>query len=737
MLNKIKHMTIYQIVITLLIVGFLVFTVFNLSSHLLLRKSFFELIDSVVYYGQSMFSKEVIPTDNVSVLTFDETIIKSLLPIDFEVFGYRFISMFQIMANPHFLEVSWSDFVKWLGNASNILLLLSMPVFMIIFIYYNFAVFKKVTNSTPTQISKPLATFFWFQENIFKHIKSFFKNLWREFCSSKIFVFSFIILALYNINMFSFFLTLLAWYFYFVFSVDLISLWVLVCKFIISISPLLRPVFIPFWVVGIIVLIEWIKISVAFRKLEDFYDKNDNFVSELGIITGIYGPPGTGKNLLEIAIATQKEVLLRKQAFSGMMEIRSEFPDFPFRFLEQDVEKVKRDTVCVNKIQVEYYFRKLFSNQEFIYSYNLKKNKTTHYDKLKVANIKDELLDYAQLYYIYISSLAASTYALRYDVGVKIGHALPEIKYDFFHRDFRNDKDSQISKIFDMNLIRLGEQLDGKSGDVFVPSEDKTATLADFGVLTLSEFGKDRGNRFTNQSRKDNKVKPQNDGTANCLGILRHLVTVRYKQYGFIIWDEQKLSAFSGLEAAMAENNIFLGKQNRKTKLTLPLWFVEGTILEWCQDKFNGAYEKYIYLRNDKTLFSYAVSHLSAFFNNLTRNINNTFGYRKLALSLSGVNVNGAQEKSGEESFFLMNKIVFSNRYRTDCYKGFFDTLKKQAKVGINEMSSFDGVTATIEELIRTNGFFATELSMALIEKVTQNIEVKKKKGVKKEKDMT
>lgn len=354
-------------------------------------------------------------------------------------------------------------------------------------------------------------------------------------------------------------------------------------------------------------------------------------------------------------------------------------------------------------------------------------NKKEHYDKLKVAPIIDELVDYAQLYYIFLSSLAASTYSLRYDIGVKPGHAFPELKYDFFHRDIRNDDKSQYAKIFDLNLIRLGEQLDSKSGEYFNPSKDRNITFVDSGIFTLSEFGKDRGNRYTNQARKENVVKPSNDGTANCLGVLRHLSTVRFKQYAFIVWDEQKLSAFSGLEAAMAETNIFIAKQKKKTKITLPLWFIEGTILEWCQDKFNGAYEKYIYLRNDKTLFSYAVSHLSAFFNNLTRNINNTFGYRKLALSLSGVNVNGAQEKSGEESFFLMNKIVFSNRYRTDCYKGFFDTLKKQAKVGINEMSSFDGVTATIEELIRTNGFFATELSQALIEKVTMNIEVKKK----------
>ena len=150
------------------------------------------------------------------------------------------------------------------------------------------------------------------------------------------------------------------------------------------------------------------------------YLRNDEFVEDLGIITGIYGVPGAGKNLLEVGIATQKERLLRLQAFNLMMEIRSEFPDFPFRYLELDVEELKLSDEVVNKIQVEYYFRKEFEGKTEIYGYDLRENKYEHYDKLKVANIIDELIDYAQLYYIYISSLAASTYSLRYDRGVEL-----------------------------------------------------------------------------------------------------------------------------------------------------------------------------------------------------------------------------------------------------------------------------------------------------------------------------
>lgn len=728
LLDRIKHINAFQIILIVLMLGLIVFTIFNFSSHRLFGKSFIEFIDSVVYYFRSMFSEEQISSEGVSVLAFDEGIARSVLPIDIEVFGYRFLSTFEIMVNPAFIKTSWSSFLIWLGKAANVVLLLAMPVFIIILCYYNFVIFKNKLNSEPSQMSKPLKVFLWMQNKIYYPVKYFFVRLWMEFKGSKVFFFGFIILALYNINIFSFILTFFAWYLYFVFSVDFISLWILLCKFLICISPLLYPFFWPFWILGVLILIEYLKIKRAYSKLQDMYDKNDDFVEQLGIITGIYGPPGAGKNTLEVGIATQKERLLRLQAFNQIMEIRSEFPDFPFRYLEMIVEDLKVNNEIVNKIQIEFYFRDFFKDKDEIFGYSLECNKTEHYDDLSVANIIDELIDYAQLYYIYISSLAASTYSLRYDKGIMLSHAFPGLRYDFFHRDFRNDHESERAKIFDLNLIRLNNQLDNtnKENDgVFTPNKGKNITLFDFGLLTLSEFGKDRGNRYSNQSRKDLKVKPSNDGTSNCLGVLRHLTTVRHKQYGFIVWDDQKLSSFSGIEAAMAETNIFISKQNKNMKISLPLWFIEGVLLEWFSSRYNKLYQKYIHMRSDQTLFSYLVSHISSFFNNLCRNMLNTFGYRKIDLSLSGVNVNGAQEKRGEDSFYLFNKIVFSDRYQTDCYKGFFDNLKRQAKGGINQFDSFSGKVATIQELVKTNGYFSTELAQSIVAYIEQNIEAK------------
>lgn len=719
---KIKESaTIYDIVVITLIVGALVATGFNIASHQLLAKSFMEFIDSSVFYGKSIFSTKTIPNDNVSFLEYNPEIIKIVLPIDIEAFWIQFLTFFEMLVNKNHIKYSFNEFGYILNRVSVLILLIAVPLVLLGYVYYNFVLMAPNDYSADHQ-SKPLKIYLFIKEKILDPAKQFIINTFLCFRYTKFYFIPGVIIILYNANLISFAFTFIGWYLYFVFSIDLVSIYHLFVKFVICISPLLMPGFWVFWIIAAFIIITKLKLKKGYNKLYDMYAKNDDFISDLGIVTGIYGVPGSGKNLLEVAIATQKEVQLREQACNDMMEIRLEFPDFPFRLLEEEVEKIRLNNSCVNKVQVKYHFKKIFETKDEIYGYDLTKNKSIHYDKLKERSLVNELLDYAQLYFIYISSLACSTYSLRYDKGIELTGCFPVMTYDFFHRDFRNDERSERAKIFDLNLIRLLKQVeDNKKNNV----NDGRITLFDFGLLTLSEFGKDRGNRYTNQFRKDSDVKPVNDGTASCFGVLRHLTTVRYHQYGFVIWDEQKLSSFSGLEAAMAETNIFINKQSTETKTTLPLWFIEGTLLEWGYSHFVGNVDKYIRTRNDQTLYSYFTKRIAAFFANINRNLNNTFGYRRIGLSLSGVNVNGAQEGRGDHSFYLLNKIVFSDRYQTDCYSGFFDTLKLQADKGINQLSEYSGIVASVDELLQQHGYFAGELITAIQEYIKMNMSKK------------
>lgn len=727
---KLKKIYFFDFLIISMLAGLIVLTVFHTATNNLFIKSIKDFGQSAVYYGKSLINfEEKIPNDDVGFLKFDESIVKNVLPIIPEEFGYKFLSVFEVLVNKHFFLIQISNLGNLLNRITYYFLLIGVPLILIYRLYYTSILFAR--NQEPTEKkSISLKLYLFIRKTVLVPIAKFFQCLWTRFKSHRYYTIPFLLIVIYNLNGVSLALTILSWYLYFVMSLDFLSLYYLLCKILICLAPLFRPILWPFWAVFAIFLTIKIKIRLGYRKLYKFYDKNDEFINKLGIVTGIYGPPGSGKNQLETAIATQVEWNMRERAAADMMEIRLEFPDFPFRKIEEMVEDLKASGKAVNKIQIKYEIKELFKkNPQSIFGYDLNKKKNAHYDELIVKTLEDEILDYSMLYYVYISALACSTYSIRFDKGLFMDGHFPSLTYDFFHRDLRDEEMSERAKIFDLNQIRLLKQKDSVQND---NTKRNIISLFDAGLITLSEFGKDRGNRYSNLSRQNYDTKPSNDGTAACFGVFRHLTTIRNHQYGFIIWDEQKISAFSNAEAAMAETNIYLGTQNNSFKNAVPGFFMETTIIEWGKEHFSKQVDKYIKLRNDQTLYSYFYTRIAGFFANLSRKLNNIFGYRKIDMNLSGANINGAQENRGNKDFYLMNKIVFSDRYQTDCYSGFFDTLKLQSTKGINELKSYTGRVATAKELQETSGYFADELIDAIGSFVQENYDARKKKKEEK-----
>lgn len=716
---RFRKIYIFDILIILLLSGLVVLTVFHATTHQLLIKSAKDLGQSAVYYGKSIINfNDKVPNDNVGFLVIDESIIKSVLPIIPEEFGYKFLSVFELLFNKHFFIIQINNLGTLLNRITYFFLLIGVPLILLYWLYYTSVLFARNDYSQEKQ-SIFLIMYLKIRKVILVPVRNFFSTLWIRFKSHKFYTIPFIAIVVYNLNGVSLAFTILSWYLYFVMSLDFVSFYYLLCKILICIAPLLRPIFWPFWILFAIFLIVKIKMVLGYRKLYKLYDKNNDFINKLGIVTGIYGPPGSGKNQLETAIVTQVEWNMRERAASDMMEIRLEFPDFPFRKLEEMIEDLKENGKCVNKIQVKYKISELFKNKTVILGYDLTKKKNAHYDELIVKSLEDEILDYAQLYFIYISFLACATYSIRFDKGLYMDGHFPSLEYDFFHRDLRDETLSERARIFDLNQLRLLKQKE--SQDIKNNPTKRNVSLFDAGLIALSEFGKDRGNRYSNLSRGNYDTKPSNDGTAACFGVFRHLTTVRNHQYGYIFWDEQKISAFSNAEAVMAESNIFLSEQNNSFKNAVPHFFFESTVIEWGKEHFTRQIDRYIKIRNDQTLYSYFYLRIAGFFANLSRKLNNIFGYRNIDMNLSGANINGTQEKRGNKTFYLMNKIVFSDRYQTDCYSGFFDNLKRQSKKGINQLTSFSGRVATPGELHQTSGYFADELIEAISDYVEQN----------------
>ena len=697
-----RHYIASSIVLILLIL-----TALNFSSHFRFFESLVNIKNSIVYYFKCVFFYQF-DEAIITVTHIDKVFDGFAFPINFNSFVIKFRAFFKLFINLDHIKSYGLFLGKNLEVLSRVLLIGVLPCMLLLILFK--VRFYKANNKLPGHISKGLKIFNKLNDKYFKKTYTWIKDF-ISFFFSRFYKTLFMILLVYNLNLISFTIDFFAWYFYFVFSFNLISIYTLIIKLIVDISVLYHPIFIPLWIILAYYLTLKARIKIAYSKLNKLIIKNEDFINNLGVTTGIYGPPGSGKNTIEVAMALQNEKIMRDNCEKDMFEIRLEFPSFSWASLEAEIIDLMNDGKFANKIQVKHYFKNKFINKSMYYDYDINKNKAFHYDKLKNVSLLDEILDYAQLFYIYIGSLSISTYSINYDdCLIYDGLHHPVYDFDWLKRDYRIN-DIKRSKNIDFNMFRMLKTIDANN--------PKLAVL-DAGIITLSEISKERGNAVSNRDRKDDDVKPSNDGYPMTFKLIRHLGSVRYRCYIKTFWDDQRLGALSGDESNLAETNIYILANQPDFKLALNFYF-ESIILSWISDVFNGIIKRYITVRNDDNILFSLIKLIASISYNIQRNIFNAFSYRKLNVSLSNGSISGVQKANEETLFYIIPKIVYANRYKSSCYEGLFEKIKLKADFGINDMEEFASDVASAKEIQRQNSYWGRDLIKAISEKLSKN----------------
>ena len=63
-----------------------------------------------------------------------------------------------------------------------------------------------------------------------------------------------------------------------------------------------------------------------------------------------------------------------------------------------------------------------------------------------------------------------------------------------------------------------------------------------------------------------------------------------------------------------------------------------------------------------------------------------------------------------DKAYYLDNKRIYSDRFSTDCFSGFFETKALRSKIGIDDLEEYKTSKATLEELKKQNSYFVAEL---------------------------
>lgn len=343
------------------------------------------------------------------------------------------------------------------------------------------------------------------------------------------------------------------------------------------------------------------------------------------------------------------------------------------------------------------------SSGNLLFDYDYAQFGFTYNDNLEVVDVWKVIEDYAQLYFIYImeSSMIISNYSIRTDMLMSDVGNFPLWNGDFFRRDSRLiDSFSRHAHILDFDMLRLGKT---------VIENNKLRNAFEFGVVAVSEIGKERLNSKTSQSRglkaKDEETNQENDGFNDGLKMARHRATVCNFPFLKIISDEQRAMSV-GADARELFDVINI-KEKSDTVLMMPFFSLEELLYGWIFGKFCNMYSQYRYNRGDNTLFMYLVKNIAAKFNHYYNRIYNVFGCHRLNVQIENGSLDGQYK---EQKYYISRKKTYSKRFATDCFADFFREKALTAPMGLNDIDEYETERARWDELKKQSSYFVRDL---------------------------
>jgi hypothetical protein len=528
-------------------------------------------------------------------------------------------------------------------------------------------------------------------------VKSWIKGFYAFTVDSWYLKWSLIFIFLLAINALPVVVDALSWYFYFVSSFDLASMYKFVVVIFLDLYKFLTFFHWIFYVVLAYFIFDLIRINRAYKALNHYENYNKGFIKSTGIVVIIDGTPGSGKTELMTDMMLSADQIFRDDVFGIMKEVDNLFPHFPFRLLEIDVEKNMEGKIFHNRTHVTDYFKKKFSDNDY-YGYDFNKYEYYAYVGLKLEHISEALLDYAQAYFCYVMSCSflLCNYSIRTD-GVQIdrGH-LKVWDYDFFKSDYARFVFSRFSKNLPFDALRYGKQVIQSNPDSFV---------LDNCIVAVTEIDKERLNTPMQQSLDINaaEANQRNDKFNDSLKTGRHPATIRFRTLYKFFGDLQRIGSLNSDLHELSSTHIHVSTKN-DFKISIPMYWIEPAICEWLLGLLEGLYYRFRVNRSDNTFLINLVRVLKSFIYKYYYKRLNTFGYWPLSLLISDGSMK--EEINVPQKYFLMKKKIHNDRYSSDAYSEFFAEKYRAANRGFIDLAEFQSSKATPQELRYEESYF-------------------------------
>lgn len=661
-----------------------------------------DLLSSLKYYVLSFCDQK----SDITVTQLPELEVLRFLPYDVDEVIRKFKDMWgHFFDKECFLEYLRS-FSVFLNNASMIVIL-AVPALLIFFV----TVKQRIYSANDKKHGEKTKTVLLLENKaipFFKKLKCGIGNVYMTFSSKGVYKKIFILIWLVNFNVMTILLEFFAYYFYFAFSVDLVNLPIQLVKLLLDVVIMLSGAPIVFWLFVTIFILNFFSKRFGYRCLRHREACNREFIEEQPLITMNTGSMGTGKTTLNCDMSISVEIMFREKALELMLECYSKFPNFKWILFEDWLKKLIKHrkiynlTTCRDAVrQRKERFERTGSTASGCFGYDMKIYRRCFDDGLKLYDIFDVLEDYACLYFIYVieSSLIISNYSVRTDAALDDIGNFPLWDSELFDVSPKASYErSKYSHVIDYDAFRLGRT---------VVENSSCAGSFEFGVVSLSEFAKERGNQLTLQDLKknDDSANQKNDLFIYSLKMCRHKATVMHYPFVRFITDEQRPESLGADSRDLL--NIIDIQQKGSVKLLRPCFFIVDMIYEFLSARYDRFVTKRRYYRSDMTFPVWIVENAFCTFRNYYLKQYNIFGCSELKLYVKRGTMDG---ECRSLKYYIMPKKIYSNRFSTDCNRGFFEDRLRSSGRSIEDIPAYSDTVASFDELCSQNSYFISDM---------------------------
>lgn len=715
---KINHR--YYVSILLIIISVLFFFKFD-NCFLRLYYSFKDLINSIWFYIVEIF--EFSFNTDISVNEIPDFMKESkisFLPQDWEFFKIKMGMYFKSLFNLETILFYLTDIRLFFKTFYRILLFV-LPLILVLYNFYS-GMFSLKKNKNVDQNSLGVIIYKKIEKKFFEPILNWLISIYYFILDRKyIYYILFIIWALY-FNLFAIAVEFFAYYFYLIISFDILHLYLQFYKLLLDLKPMIN--FVPsfLWIIMFLILFNRYRKKIGLSKLNHYEMRNRGVINTMGQVTLICGTMGKGKTKLMTDFVLSQSIMFREISKEKILEKSNMFPNFPFIKFELEIKRAIKYHEIYNLATAELFVNK--KNERFFkdktdklyFDYDIKNYPFEFNNGLIIVNLFEMLVTYAKLYFVYYiqSSLIIGNYAVREDNVFKDLGYFPIWEDNLFDKDPNEQLySSYYSHIIDFDMLRLG---------VKMVENNEYSDCLEFGIIDLTEGGKERGNAIENRGlKKEALVANQNNDLFNLwLKMARHKATIDNFPFIKIFIDEQRPESLGADAREICDKIVYIEEKNDVSNV-LMFFSLEWIFYDLFSSIYNRLLLKYRYYRGDNNLFIYLLKKIFGFYFKYFVPLYNAYGFYKIKLSTQ----KGTMDSSIENmKYYMMFKKIHSNRYSSDAFSDYFRKKSLNSNYGINDIVTYKSERATIEELESQNSYFIRDL--------TKNIGVNKNENNKK-----